>query len=374
MTPLDELLERAVATGKFDDAELERLLALEEPEEIHALFAAAYEVKRRCVGTMVHLRGLIEMGNYCRKDCYYCGVRKSNPAVRRFQLSKAEILADARLADEYRYGSIVLQSGERSDPEFVALVEELLREIKALPGAPGVTLSLGEQSREIYDRWRAAGADRYLLRIETSDPELYAKIHPPECRYEERRAAIRRLREAGYQTGTGVMVGLPGQTVRHLVRDVRFFQEIDIDMIGMGPWIPHFQTPMGKDVVFSEADAERNLLTGLKMIAVVRLVLRDVNIAASTALQALDPAHGRERGLLAGANVIMPNVGGVEHRRDYQLYEGKPGLDENAEKTRRALEESIAAVGEQIEYGVPGDPLHYHRRIAAVAEKNGRKE
>jgi biotin synthase len=224
-----------------------------------------------------------------------------------------------------------------------------------------VTLSLGEQTRETYRRWRRAGAHRYLLRMETTNRELYARLHPdyPSAEdWEARRRCLDHLREAGYHVGTGVMIGLPGQTVADLARDLQFFVEQDVDMIGMGPFIPHDDTPLGSDLQAFDPeycfDAEEQVRLGLNMIACARLLLPDANIASTTALQALSPT-GREQGLLAGANVIMPNVTDTEYRADYQLYNGKPGLSENAPETRRTLEESIASIGETIGNGRRGD-------------------
>jgi len=358
------LIRRAESDGRnLDLGEIARLLGPLAPDAERELFAAARRVRLAEVGGKVYPRGLVEVSNLCRRDCRYCGIRRGNAGVRRFALSRDEIVADVRRAVDLGYAAVVLQGGERADEEFCRFIEETVRAIRELPGAPGITLSFGEESLEVYRRWRAAGAARYLLRIETTDPELFRRIHSAESSFGERAAALTRLREAGFQVGTGVMIGLPGQSREMLARDIDFFRRIDADMIGMGPYIPHPATPLGKEFPGDAQEAKRRLELGLRMIAVTRLVLRDVNIAATTALQTLDPARGRERGLLAGANVIMPNVGGLEHRRDYQLYEGKPALDENAEAIRRALEASVAAVGDTLAYGEEGVPLHYTRRV-----------
>ena len=361
MTRLDAILKRALAGATLKEDELEYLLSLDDPAMCEALHQAAYELKLREVGKGVYLRGLIETSNLCVRNCRYCGIRKGNAAVRRYELGLEEIVAGAKLAGDFGYGAAVLQGGERSDARFVDFVTEAVRRIGELPGAPALTLSFGEQTLETYRNWREAGAVRYLLRIETSDPGLYAALHP-EGTLEGRKAALARLREAGFQVGTGVMIGLPGQDAAMLARDVEFFRTIDADMIGMGPWIPHHETPLGIDHPGTRADDLRRLEMGLKMIAVTRLQLKDVNIAATTALQSISPADGRERGILAGANVIMPNVGGLEHRADYTLYDGKAGMDENAEATRRKLDESLAKIGEFVRYGVSGTPLHYLKR------------
>ncbi len=354
-----ELLTRAGKGEFLQSSEISQLLQVPDEAAEKALFAAAYGVKREFCGNYVNLRGLVEFSNICTRDCLYCGIRKSVRSVSRYCMSADEIVAAARRAGEFGYGSVVLQSGERSDPEFTGFVTEILQKISALPYALGITLSCGEQSMETYLRWREAGATRYLLRIESSDPAIFARIHPPECRFEERLAALHRLKEADYQLGTGVMIGLPGQSCEDLAKDICFFRELDVDMIGMGPYLPQNETPLGRDFPDAPGAAEKRLQLALRMIAATRLVLRDVNIAAATALQAIAPDSGRERGILAGANVIMPNVGETLHRRDYQLYNGKPDLDENAPAVREKLLTSLAAIGEVPRFNEPGDPLHY---------------
>lgn len=361
---LTEILERAAAGDLLSEAELKFLLELEAPEDLARLYRTAYAVKLHYIDNRVRLRGLIEISNLCRKDCFYCGIRRSNAHVNRFAMTLDEIVAAARHAVEFHYGSVVLQSGERHDPAFVDFIEEAVRRIKALPGNLGITLSVGEQSEAVYRRWLEAGAHRYLLRIEASNPALYAKLHPADHRYEERLDSLRKLREVGYQVGTGVMIGLPHQSVDDLVHDIEFFRKLDVDMIGMGPYIPHHETPLGREFPEYGERPERQLELGLKMIAVTRLQLKDVNIASTTALQALAP-DGRERGLLAGANVIMPNIGEVAYRQGYLLYENKPGTDENAQLVREKLEQAIASIGETIAYDQWGDSRHFARRNGA---------
>lgn len=337
-------------------SDIAELLATTEPA---SLFAAAYTVKERHIGKHVALRGLIEFGNHCQKDCYYCGIRKSNLQVNRYRLEADDIVRLAVWAYAQQYGSIVLQSGELEGEENTAFVENILRRITAeTHGKLGITLSLGEQTDDVYQRWHAAGAQRYLLRIETSNPALYSQIHPADHAFARRVNCLHTLRQLGYQTGSGVMTGLPGQSLEALADDVLFFQHMNLDMIGMGPYIPHHQTPMGNALNLNPEDKEKQLQLALKMIAVTRLYLHDVNIAATTALQALDD-RGREQGLLAGANVIMPNVTDVEYRSNYQLYDNKPCLDENAAKCRTCLTWRIRTIGESISWGQRGDSPHW---------------
>jgi biotin synthase len=355
------LIDRAendpASLGRDD---LAALLSLEGPLDTRLLHAAAYRVKARKVGTTVYFRGIVEFSNLCVKNCDYCGIRRDNQEVERFQMTVDEIVAAARWAHQGGYGSVVLQSGERSDPDFVAFVEDTLHAIHHATAAElGVTLSLGEQSPETFRRWHAAGAHRYLLRIETSNPTLYRSLHPEDHDWTERRACLDRLREVGYQVGTGVMIGLPGQTAHDLADDLLFFHDRDVDMIGMGPFIPHADTPLGH--LAADFDGQAQLELGLRMIAVARLFLRDVNIASTTALQALAPT-GREMGLLAGANIIMPNITDPKYRRAYQLYAGKPCLDENGDQCRDCLERRIESIGETIGYGARGDSPRFRKR------------
>ncbi len=355
---IDTIVEKALSAPRaLAVDELATLVALTDPESIRKVRAAAYGLKCRHSGKVVSMRGIIELGNICSKDCYYCGIRKSNASLTRYQLTADDVERLARIDAFQNYASLVLQSGEIEGEAHTAFIEECLRRIAPLN--LGVTLSLGEQTEEVYRRWKEAGAARYLLRIETSNPELYARLHPADHSWERRVECLRALRRCGYQVGTGVMSALPGQTPEDLARDIVFFGDIDADMIGMGPYIPHPDTPLGK--VAPSLPNEERLRLGLNMIAATRLYLHDVNIAATTALQALAD-DGREQGVLAGANVMMPNITYTKYRRSYQLYAGKPCLDENALACRGCLERRLALFGEKINYGQRGDSPHFHRR------------
>ena len=346
--------------------ELIEMLSLQAKDEIEELYRKAYEVKKQYVGTKVYLRGLIELSNICTRNCYYCGIRRDNHNVERYNIDQEEVLKEARWCFEQHYGSLTIQAGERSDKSWIDYIEELIKEIKTLTdGKMGITLSLGEQSEETYLRWFEAGAHRYLLRIETSNPDLYKSLHPAENSFENRLGCIRSLKKIGYQVGSGVMIGLPHQTMEDLADDILFFYDEDIDMIGMGPFIPHHQTPLA--YLLSTFHPEEALEQALKMIAATRIALKDVNIASTTALQALHP-KGRELGLLAGANVLMPNITDTRFRKGYQLYEGKPGLNENALAIRKALEESIFSIGESIGYDEWGDSPHFKSKKNTPSE------
>jgi biotin synthase len=363
MCEVKAILERASQGDELTPQEMVALLSVTDQAELQALYDCAYAIKAKHVGKVAYFRGIIECSNLCRKNCHYCGIRSSNQNVERFQMTEQEILKEALWAYEADYGSCVIQSGERQDEAYISLIERVVGQIKAATkGEMGITLSLGEQSEETYRRWKQAGAHRYLLRIETSNPDLYAKIHPADHLFEIRKECLAALRRTGYQVGTGVMMGLPGQTMTDLANDILFMKRIDIDMIGMGPYIPHRDTPMGAVIPpYTDQQKADALKLGLKMIAVTRIVLKDVNIAAATALQALDPT-GREQGLRCGANVIMPNVTETEFRPKYQLYDFKPCTDENSAMCRGCLSRRIEGIGETVGFNQRGDSPHFHKR------------
>jgi len=335
------------------------ILASDDPQFLDKIFKEAYRVKRTYLGNTVYFRGIIEFSNICRKDCFYCGIRKSNCSVPRFRMSDKEIIEAALFAEQSGYGSIILQAGERSDEQFVTFVENVIQAIKQkTAGRLGITLSLGEQTHETFQRWFAAGAHRYLLRIETSNKELYQRLHPDDHYYEARLRCLDSLRHIGYQVGTGVMIGLPYQSHEDLVKDIFFFEQHDVDMLGMGPYLVHKNTPLAG---IPDFDPKKNFILSLKIIALARLHLKDINIAATTALQALDP-RGREEGLKAGANIIMPNITPIQYRNSYQLYDGKPCLDENAQACKSCLEKRIRSIGEEIGYHRWGDSPHFFKK------------
>jgi len=316
----------------FSKNDLIRMLD-SEGEDRSMLFKRSAELKQKHVGNKVFYRGLIEFSNICAKDCLYCGIRKSNNEVDRYNLTDDEIVDAARFAFENDYGSIALQSGELESPVFTARVSGLLKRIKKMSGDKlGITISLGEQEEEVYREWFEAGAHRYLLRIESSNPDFYKTIHPNDDlhRYKRRNESLRLLQKTGYQTGTGVMIGLPGQTLTHLADDLLFIRDMDIDMVGMGPYIEHANTPLSsrnKELMplLSRFDLS------LKMIATLRILMKDINMAAATALQAIDPM-GREKAIMIGANIIMPNITPGMYRDSYALYENKPRTDDSAEE------------------------------------------
>jgi len=355
MVTISSILEQS----SLSHTDLEQLLKCEGDEK-QLLFSKGNAVKELFVGNKVYFRGLVEFSNVCDKDCYYCGIRKSNHSVRRYVLTDEEIHDACRFADENRFGSVVLQSGENSSAAFADRITNLITQIKQLSnGRLGITLSVGEQSELVYRRWFEAGAHRYLLRIETTNQLLYHKIHPddPLHDFNHRLECLHSLKSIGYQTGTGVMIGLPFQTIADLANDLLFFQQFGIDMVGMGPYIEHSETPLYKFRHELLPIQERFDLS-LKMIAVLRILMKDINIAAATALQAIDPL-GREKGIKVGANIIMPNITPGLYRNDYSLYENKPCVDEYPAQCKGCLDARISLADGEIGYGEWGDSLHF---------------
>lgn len=338
-------------------------LLLADGRDKKLLFAKSAAVKEEYVQKKVYFRGLIEFSNICRKDCLYCGIRKSNANVNRYNVSDKEILEAVDFALKSKFASVVLQSGELDNTAFVDRVENLLEKIsKQTKGKIRVTLSLGEQSEETYKRWFNAGAQRYLLRIESSNAGLYKKLHPddPLHSFEQRLSCLKTLKNIGYQTGTGVMIGLPFQTTEDLANDLLFFKETGIDMIGMGPYIEHEDTPLYESRHELLSLKERFELS-LKMIAVLRLLMKNINIAATTALQAIDKM-GREKALKIGANVIMPNITPGIYRNNYLLYQNKPCTDENADDCSQCLEARVQMSGDEVAWDEWGDSKHFLER------------
>ncbi len=338
------------------------------------LYKKSREITDRFVGNKVYLRGLIEYSNVCIKDCYYCGIRKSNKNQQRYTISDKEVLESAVYAFENNYGSIVIQAGERTDAVFTAKITGLLKEIKKLSnGKLGITLSLGEQTLEVYKEWFNAGAHRYLLRIETSNRELYQKIHPKNelHNFDTRIKALHNIRKAGFQLGTGVMIGLPHQTIENLADDLMFFKALDVDMVGMGPYIEHEATPLIVDKCLLQSKKER-LELAFNMIAALRIVMKDINIAATTALQAID-GFGREKAIKIGANILMPNITPGNFRNKYKLYEEKPGTDKNQKDFNTCIDLNLSKIGSEVGYNEWGDSIHFKQNQKNIIQKTALK-
>ncbi len=347
---------------EFSKEDIVQLLKLEGEDE-KSLLRHSAKIKEENIGNKVYLRGLIEMSNVCAKDCLYCGIRKSNPIDNRYSLEENEVLNAIKFAYDNRYGSVAIQSGEISSTAFTEKINNIIQGSKELSnGEIGITLSCGEQNESTYQKWFDSGAHRYLLRIESSTKELYNKIHPADENhdFEARIEALKVLKKIGYQVGTGVMIGLPFQTLEHLADDLLFMKNSDIDMCGMGPYIEHKETPLYEFKGGLLPLNERFRLT-LKMIAILRIMMPDINIAATTALQTIDKI-GREKAIQIGANILMPNITPGKYRDSYALYENKPCTDENADDCKSCIDVRVHLVNHEVGYGNWGDSKHYGKK------------
>lgn len=340
-------------------------------EERNVLYKYASKIKNDYVGSKTYFRGLIEYSNICAKNCLYCGIRRGNRNLKRYDLNDDDIIESVKFAIQNNYGSVVLQGGEIESTKHTERICNLIKQMMLVSDNKiGITLSLGEQSRETYKLWRDAGAKRYLLRIESSNKLLYSKLHPNDKLhdFDRRVECLQTLKELSYQVGTGVMIGLPGQTIENLAEDLLFMRDFDIDMCGMGPYLVHKDTPLYESRDELMPEVERFNLT-LKMIALLRIMMKDINIAASTAMQSIDK-FGREKALKAGANIIMPNITPGQYRNYYKLYENKPCTDEEAEDCLNCMEVRISIAGDQIGLSEQGDSLHYKNRIEDAGFSN----
>ena len=362
MESLSEILNKP----ELSKADIIRLLSITGKSEQEELLSKAYLVKEKTIGRNVYLRGLIEFSNLCRKNCLYCGIRSGNTKVTRYSLTDNEILKITEFAMDNQFTGIVLQSGEQNNSDFTKRITELITRIKKITNPDfRITLSLGEQSLDTYKEWFDAGAQRYLLRIETSSEELYKRIHPDNelHLFKTRLHCIEDIQKSGYQTGTGVMIGLPFQTTENLADDLLFIKRMDIDMVGMGPYLEHADTPLFQYKNYLLPLIERFNLS-LRMIAVLRILMPYINIASTTALQSIVPM-GREQGLKAGANVLMPNLTPGKYRGYYLLYDNKPCIDVDADECLDCLSNRIEMVGEEIRYNEYGDSKHFKNRRQA---------
>ncbi len=338
-TPVKALIDRLAAGHILDRGELITLLEQRNPEAADYLFEKARAVRHAVYGRDVYLRGLIEFTSYCKNDCYYCGIRRSNHKAQRYRLTREEILQCCAQGYDLGFRTFVLQGGE--DPFFTdEKVVEIVRSIKQAHPDCAVTLSIGERSRESYRMFRKAGADRYLLRHETASADHYAKLHPPALTLEKRKGCLRDLKELGFQVGCGFMVGSPYQTNEHLVSDLLFLQELEPHMVGIGPFIPHSETP------FAGESAGALELT-LYLLGIIRLILPEVLLPATTALGTIHPT-GREAGILAGANVVMPNLSPTAVRSKYLLYDNKICTGDEAAECRMCLGGRMNRIGYEL--------------------------
>ena len=333
------LIEKISHDHDLSDAEFLELISNLSEEDASYLYESARAVQREIYGTGVFLRGLIEFTNYCRNDCLYCGIRRSNPNAERYRLTDDQILQCCEQGYSLGFRTFVLQGGE--DPYFTdERMVPLVRSIRRNYPDCAITLSLGERSRDSYQALYDAGADRYLLRHETANEDHYCYLHPPELSLKNRKDCLFTLRDIGYQVGAGMMIGAPGQNKMHLVEDLHFLQELRPHMIGIGPFIPHKDTPF-------HAEPSGTLEDTLHMLAILRLIFPNVLLPATTALGTIHP-QGRELGILAGANVIMPNLSPVNVRGKYLLYDGKICTGDEAAEGHSCLERRMERIGYHI--------------------------
>lgn len=334
-----EIIDRIEQTRNIDRETLELLLTTEDGALKEYLAAKARETAQRIYGNQVYIRGLIEFTNYCKNDCYYCGIRRSNGCAERYRLSKEEILSCCKTGYELGFRTFVLQGGE--DGFYTdGRICEIVSEIKNWYPDCAVTLSIGERERESYEAFFKAGADRYLLRHETADEAHYKELHPEEMSFQHRMRCLRELKEIGYQTGCGFMVGSPYQTFDTLYEDLQFIRELQPEMVGIGPFIPQKDTPFGK---MQAGTIERTL----RLLSIIRLLHPSVLLPATTALGTIHP-KGRELGILAGANVVMPNLSPVAVREKYKLYDNKICTGDEAAECRYCMERRMESIGYQV--------------------------
>ncbi|GHV87715.1 [FeFe] hydrogenase H-cluster radical SAM maturase HydE [Spirochaetia bacterium] len=320
----------------FSDRELLHYITCDDADEMADLFAEARQVRQRHYEKDVYFRGLVEFTNYCQNDCLYCGLRRSNTAIGRYRLNREEILDCCRVGDSLGFKTFVLQGGE--DPFYTDdMLESIVRAIRVEFPDHAITLSIGERTQESYRRLFSAGANRYLLRHETANEAHYKKMHPPSMSLANRKACLFALKKMGYQTGAGFMTGSPFQTPQCLLEDLRFLQELQPEMVGIGPFIPQSDTPFA-----SYPQGSLNLT--LRMVALTRLLLPNSLIPATTALGTIDP-QGRELGLMAGANVVMPNLSPQEKRKLYALYDNKICTGDEAAECIRCMRLRITSFG-----------------------------
>jgi len=351
----------------MERSEILQWLKEEDEDRLQELWRQADAVRRENVGDEVHLRGLIEISNHCARSCWYCGLRAPNTSLGRYRMTADEVMGSVDLAVKFGYGTVVLQSGED-----YGITREwmtgIIRRIK-LDTDLAVTLSLGERPDDDFAEWRAAGADRYLMRFETSDRALYDVIHPPlSGKYSDRFALLRRLADLGYETGSGVMVGIPGQTWQTLAADIEMFAKLDLDMIGVGPYLAHPGTPLGRreaELRAPQADqVPASELMTYKVIALTRLIRPLANIPSTTALATVNKASGRELGMERGANVVMPNLTPPQYRAMYEIYPSKACIYETAADCQQCIRGRIRSIGRTVAAG-RGDSSNYTRRRTA---------
>ncbi len=336
---MKELVDKLRAERKLEKQEWAELIQNRNDKLDEYIFEIARKEREPYYGNKVYIRGLIEFTNYCKNDCYYCGIRRSNKKAERYRLTEDQILDCCDIGYELGFRTFVLQGGEDggyTDEKLVSIIQSM----KALYPDCAVTLSIGERSKESYEAYFKAGADRYLLRHETANSNHYNKLHPKELTLESRMQCLKNLKEIGYQTGCGFMVGSPYQTVETLSEDMMFLQSFQPHMVGIGPFIPHHQTP------FADMEGGSVDLT-LTLLGLIRIMMPNILLPATTALGTLHP-RGRERGMAAGANVVMPNLSPCDVREKYLLYDNKICTGDEAAESLQHLKQTMDAIGYEV--------------------------
>lgn len=342
MGNIREIVDKVKRRQDITLEEFRVIMETASKEEMDYLASTAREVADSIYGKNVYVRGLIEFTNYCRNDCYYCGIRRSNKEAERYRLTEEQIMECCQMGYELGFRTFVLQGGE--DPYFTDdRICKLIKKIKKIYEDCAITLSIGEKSRASYERYFEAGADRYLLRHETANECHYRKLHPAELSLENRKRCLWNLKEIGYQVGAGFMVGSPGQTMETLYEDIRFIKELQPHMVGIGPFIPQHSTPF-------KGEKAGTLEETLKLLSIIRLIHPKVLLPATTALGTIHPM-GREKGILAGANVVMPNLSPVSVRKKYELYDNKICTGDEAAECKNCLQSRMEKIG----YTIPVD-------------------
>ncbi|HOL19937.1 MAG TPA: [FeFe] hydrogenase H-cluster radical SAM maturase HydE [Candidatus Hydrogenedens sp.] len=341
----------------MDKKDIINWLREKNEDKLSELWEMADSIRSKYVGEEVHLRGLIEISNYCKKNCLYCGIRISNKKLTRYRMEDSEILECVEFAKRNGYGTIVLQSGE--DPDFTKeKIAELIKKIKENANV-AITLSLGEQEKHTLELWKSAGANRYLLRFETSDETLFNEIHSSKQAksLENRIKQLKMLKQLGYEAGSGIMIGIPYQTYESIANDILLFKQLDLDMIGIGPYIPHPDTPLGQEYLNEyKKDDEKFVpnteLMTYKVLALTRIICPTVNIPATTALATVNTREGRILALKRGANVIMPNLTPTKYKKLYEIYPGKSSADEPPEIIHQSIMKIIEKAGRKVGTGM----------------------
>ncbi|WMJ79905.1 [FeFe] hydrogenase H-cluster radical SAM maturase HydE [Clostridium sp. MB40-C1] len=348
---MKELIDKLYKENYLDKTGLFYLINNINEKDKDYLIQRAHETRMKTYGSKVFMRGLVEFTNYCKRNCVYCGIRASNKNADRYRLSLEDILNTCEEGNRLGYKTFVLQGGEDdyyTDEKIIEIISKIKNKFKTC----AVTLSIGEKSYESYKRYYEAGADRYLLRHETASRELYEKLHPTSS-FENRRECLCNLKKIGYQVGAGFMVGLPGQTKEDYVKDIHFLKELNPEMVGIGPFISHKDTPLRNE---KNGTLEETII----MLALIRLFLPEVLLPATTALGTIDPI-GREKGLKAGANVVMPNLSPTSVREKYSLYNGKICTGDEAAECRRCIEGRINRAGFCVDMS-RGDNINWRRK------------